>query len=383
MNAKTFRKAITAAVTAALICAALLLSGCGGSGSSAGASLEKTGSMDLSYATQFSVDYYADGTSHVKIGDGLEYLLVPEGTEAPDAGEGVTVIQTPVKKAYVAASSSMDLINAAGGMDSVMMTSTEANDWAIPEIREAVGSDKIRFIGKYSAPDYEALIEDEADIAIESTMIYHKPQVKEAIEELGIPVLVERSSYENDPLARLEWIKLYGLLFGREDEAEAFFDDAVAKVSSVDTASVKETPSVAFFSVNSAGAVVVRKPGDYITKMIETAGGRYALDGITPEEDNALSTVNMQMEAFYDKAVGADILIYNSAIESDLSSVSDLTALSEQFEDFAAVKSGNVWCTNKNVYQKTTGAADMITELNRIFAGAPDDSGMEYFHKLK
>jgi hypothetical protein len=183
------------------------------------------------------------------------------------------------------------------------MTSTEAKDWAIPEIRGAVGSDKIRFIGKYSAPDYEALIEDEADIAIESTMIYHKPQVKEAIEELGIPVLVERSSYENDPLARLEWIKLYGLLFGREDEAEAFFDDAVAKVSSVDTASVKETPSVAFFSVNSAGAVVVRKPGDYITKMIETAGGRYALDGITPEEDNALSTMNMQMEAFYEARI--------------------------------------------------------------------------------
>jgi iron complex transport system substrate-binding protein len=44
--------------------------------------------------------------------------------------------------------------------------------------------------------------------------------------------------------------------------------------------------------------------------MIETAGGCYALDDITDEEDNALSTMNMQMEAFYDKAVNADILIY-------------------------------------------------------------------------
>jgi iron complex transport system substrate-binding protein len=344
----------------------------------------KTAQTDMAaLKTELGTQKTEMGTLKTEMGTLKSELSTLQGAEAPDAGKDITVIRTPVKKAYVAASSSMDLINAVGGMDSVIMTSTEAKDWAIPEIREAVGSDKIRFIGKYSAPDYEALIEDEADIAIESTMIYHKPQVKEAIEELGIPVLVERSSYENDPLARLEWIKLYGLLFGREDEAEAFFDDAVAKVSSVDTASVKETPSVAFFSVNSAGAVVVRKPGDYITKMIETAGGRYALDGITPEEDNALSTMNMQMEAFYDKAVGADILIYNSAIESDLSSVSDLTALSEQFEDFAAVKSGNVWCTNKNVYQKTTGAADMITELNMIFAGADDDSGMEYFHKLK
>jgi hypothetical protein len=34
------------------------------------------------------------------------------------------------------------------------------------------------------------------------------------------------------------------------------------------------------------------------------------------------------------------------------------------------------------MFQKTTGAAGMIVEMNRIFAGAKDDEGMEYFHKL-
>ena len=146
---------------------------------------------------------------------------------------------------------------------------------------------------------------------------------------------------------------------------------------------MKEAPSVAFFSVNSNGSVVVRKPGDYVTKMIETAGGTYALDGIIDEEDNALSTMNMQMEAFYDKAVDADILIYNSTIEGGLGSIDELRALSDKFDDFAAVKSGNVWCTDASTFQRTTGAADMIVDLNRIFAGAADDSGLEYFHKLK
>ena len=128
--------------------------------------------------------------------------------------------------------------------------------------------------------------------------------------------------------------------------------------------------------------MVVRKPGDYVTKMIETAGGTYALDGITEEEDNALSTMNMQMEAFYDKAVDADILIYNSTIEGSLESISDLTALSDKFADFKAVKEGRVWCTDASTFQKTTGVADMTVEMNRIFAGAEDDSDMEYFHKL-
>ena len=51
-------------------------------------------------------------------------------------------------------------------------------------------------------------------------MILHTPEVKEQLEHFGIPVLVERSSYESDPLARMEWIKLYGILLGREEQAE-------------------------------------------------------------------------------------------------------------------------------------------------------------------
>jgi len=348
----------------------------------------RTGSMELKYADQFSVDYYDDGVAVVRIEDGLDYLVIDGSGELPDwlSEEDIkemTVINAPAQKAYNAASSAMDLIDAAGAIGQVAMTSTQESDWSIDKIRKLVGDGAIRYIGKYRAPDYEALVEEDVDLAIESTMIYHNPQVKEAIEELGIPVLVERSSYESEPLGRVEWIKLYGLLFGKEDEAQAFFDESEAKMKAIDTDAVKDSPSVAFFSVNSNGSVVVRKPGDYVTKMIETAGGIYAPDGIADEEDNALSTMNMQMEAFYEKAVDADILIYNSTIEGGLGSISDLTALSDEFNDFAAVKNGNVWCTDASTFQKTTGAADMTVEMNRIFAGADDDSGMEYFHKLK
>ena len=378
---------------AALAAAVLCLASCSSEGDGAGSAFDdhKTGSMDLQYATQFHVDYYDDDVKAVSIEDGLSYLLVPGEPDSDmpewlteENTEGYTVIRTPVTRAYIAASSAMDIINAVDALDDVLMTSTQASDWAIPEIKEKVESGEIRYVGKYRAPDYEALVEEDIGLAVESTMIYHNPQVKEAIEELGIPVLVERSSYENDPLGRLEWIKLYGLLFGKEDEADEYFAEAVEKVDSFDTASIETIPDVAFFSVNSGGAVVVRKPGDYVTKMIEMAGGQYALDGLdTGDEDNALSTMNMQMEAFYDMAVDSDILIYNSAIESDLQSIDDLTALADQFSDFRAVKEGNVWCTNKSMFQKTTGAADMIVEMNKIFAGTEDDGGFEYFHKLK
>ena len=398
MTAITGKAGKTAKILLVLMAmlAVLLCAGCGSRDKAAETIEEKadsileehkTGSMELEYADQFHVDYYEDGIAVVTIEDGLQYLVIEGSDELPEwlpdeeIGE-MTIICAPARSVYLAASSAMDLIDAAGALDSVKMTSTQAKDWGIDKIRKLVEDGTIQYIGKYRAPDYEALLEGDIDLAIESTMIYHNPQIKEEIEEVGIPVLVERSSYEADPLGRLEWIKLYGLLLGKSEEAESFFNAAVEKIKSVDTDAVAEAPSVAFFSVNSNGSVVVRKPGDYVTKMIETAGGTYALDGITEEEDNALSTMNMQMEAFYDKAVDADILIYNSTIEGSLESISDLTALSDKFADFRAVKEGRVWCTDASTFQKTTGVADMTVEMNRIFAGAEDDSDMEYFHLL-
>ena len=371
---------------------AMVFSGCGSgdNGDSQGNSMDKhlTGTMELKYADQFRVSFYDDNIAVIEVEDGLKYLAADDPDNLPgwlpeDISGEMTVIPTPAHSVYNAASSAMDLIDAADAIDSVIMTSTQAGDWSIEKIKDLVESDKIRYIGKYRAPDYEALLEEDVDLAIESTMIYHTPQVKEAIEELGIPVLVERSSYESEPLGRLEWIKLYGLLLGKTEEAQEFFDGAVSKLEEIDTDAVKEAPSAAFFSVNSNGSVVVRKPGDYVTKMIEMAGGTYALSDITDVEDNALSTMNMQMEAFYDKAVEADILIYNSTIEGGLEKISDLTQLADSFSDFKAVKSGNVWCTDASTFQKTTGAADMILEMNRIFSGKTDGEEMEYFHKLK
>ena len=91
----------------------------------------------------------------------------------------------------------------------------------------------MEYAGKYSAPDYERIVDKSCSLAIESTMIYHCPQVKEQLENLGVPVLVERSSYEADPLGRMEWIKLYGVLTGKEQLAEELFEKEIKELENV------------------------------------------------------------------------------------------------------------------------------------------------------
>ena len=128
----------------------------------------------------------------------------------------------------------------------------------------------------------------------------------------------------------------------------------------------------------------MRKPGDYVAKMITMAGGTYVPQSAEEEEENALSTMNMQMEEFYAKAKDADYIIYNSTIDGELKTIDELLSKSKLLADFKAVKNGNVWCTGKNLFQETTGLGTMIEDIHTMLT-TDDDSldELTYMHKLK
>ncbi len=329
-----------------------------------------TDRMQLDYATQFEVALRKDGCAEIFIGDD-RFLLVPKDMTAPETD--MTVIQQPVKNIYNAASSSLDLFDGLGRLGDVTMCSTKYEDWSLPAVRDAMDSGSLKFVGKYSAPDYEQLTD--CGLAIESTMIYHTPEVKEKLSSLGIPVLTERSSYESHPLGRLEWIKLYGLILGIPDEAQSYFEKKKAVFTSVTAANPDgDKPKTAFFYIAPNGYVIIRKPGDYVSEMIRLAGGEYLFDGADLGfDENALSTANIQFEVFYEYAADADILIYNSTIDRDTDTIAEMIEKQPMLADLPAVKSGKVWVTEQNMFQQTTGAAEMIADLATVFNGSGED----------
>ena len=295
--------------------------------------------------------------------------------------EDIVPVFQPLDHIYLAATSAMDLFAGLDSVDRITLSGTDASGWYIEAARQAMEAGQMVYAGKYSAPDYERILADGCDLAVESTMILHSPEVKEQLERLGIPVLVERSSYESHPLGRMEWIRLYGVLLGKDEEAEAVFQEK--------TAALKDLPewestgkTAAFFYITGNGSVNVRKSGDYVAKMIAMAGGTY-VPADEEGEENALSTTNMQLEAFYAAAKDADVLIYNSAVDGELKNMDQLLEKSSLLADFKAVKEGNVWCTGKNLFQETLGLADMIRDLHLVLTEEnPDPESLTYLHHL-
>ena len=201
-------------------------------------------------------------------------------------------------------------------------------------------------------------------------MILHKPEVIEQLSKLGVPTLIERSSYENDPLGRMEWIKVYGVLFGKEELAGQIFEEKTAAVRELMN-SAPTGRSAAFFYINGSGSVTVHKPGGYVSRMVELAGGKYLPEG-EAENDSALSTENMQLESFYAAARDADVLIYNASIDAPISSINELLAKDALFADFKAVQEGNVWCTGKSFYQATDIVGEMIRDIHLALTGGAE-----------
>ena len=373
---------------AALILVAALLAGCSAAPASLGSSapegkeipgLTWESGMELEYATEFAVDYYAGGYALIEVIGDCRYLVVPEGREVPEGLDGsIKVLQQPLDTIYLQATSAMALFDRIDGLDAIRLVGTRKDGWYVEGAVAAMEEGKMLFSGSYSQPDYELMMEEGCNLAIESTMILHAPKVQEMIEQLGIPVFVEHASYEKHPLGRTEWVKVYGVMLDREKEAEEFFKTQTEAIRQF--ADMENTgKTVAFFYLASNGSVNVRATTDYVPKMIEIAGGNYIFTDIS-DPDTKRSSISLTMEEFYNTAVDADFLIYNAAIDDPIYTIDELIAKDSLFADFKAVKSGDVWCTGKYLFQATDITGELIVDFNHMLTGQED---MHFLYKLK
>ena len=341
------------------------------------AELVKTGSMELQYAEYFTVDYYEGGYKLLTtLPDAKKYLLVPEGQSVPEDLEDVCILQEPLDQIYLVASGVMDMFASLDAVDQIRFSGQKQENWYIQKAKDAMAAGTMVYAGKYSKPDYELLVSEGCDLAIENRMITHSPEVVEMMESFDIPVMIEYSSYEQHPLGKVEWVKFFGALTGKEAEAEEAFA-VLEKVSNGE----KTGKTIAFFYVTSNGLIQVRQSTDYIPELIELAGGRYIFDDLE-DSGSGRSTLNMQVEDFYAGARDADILIYNSSIDGGVTTVDELIGKCNILKDFKAVQEGQVYCTTNDMYQQSMAIGYLLQDMHTVLTEG-DTGELRYLFPLQ
>ena len=357
--------------------------------------IEYLSTDEMQYATGFKIYRLEDGFDLISVRDGRYYLCIPEGASIsglPDFGEGIVslspigdsdtqliAINKPLDSIYLAASAVMCQFDAIDAVELLKLSGTQRDDWFVESAKEAMDSGTLLYGGKYSAPDYEMMVAENVDLAIENTMILHSPKVIEKLEKLKIPTFIDWSSYEDSILGRLEWIKVYGLLTGREDKATKAFLQQEDMIEAIDAHSL-DGKTVAVFSVNTRHQITTKKGNDYLVKMIEAAGGTYLLpEGVSDENNQSQATISV--EAFYDYAKDADILIYNAVIEDPPKTLKELSAMDGTFADYKAVLSGQVYVAKGSMYQLASRSGTIAESIYEVLSGKKEET--EYIYKLK
>ena len=178
-------------------------------------------------------------------GNVVKYLIVPEDVEIP-AGldKEMIVINQPVDSTYAAAEGAMVILDELGQEGMIAAVGCEKEDCVIESIADAMEEDQIVYAGSYEEPDYKKLLKSQWNLSIFPSEILpgeedEKEEEEEKLERLEkiierhtileVPMLVDRSDDEEEELAKKEWIKVYGVLFGCEEKAAELFDAFVAE----------------------------------------------------------------------------------------------------------------------------------------------------------
>ena len=363
------------------------------------------------------------GKKSAKSGTTAEPRFTARSSEANSANKEkkgdaleLTVLQQPLTTTYVAASAVMAPLCDLGAVRQIRFSGLREEGWYVDEARAAMKEGTMLFAGKYSEPDYETLLREGCDLALESTMIYRAPEVTEKLNALGIPVYIDYSSYEPHVLGRLEWVRVYGALFGHEERAQQWYAsesdriraiqkdaekasvgaaqigksteksgtktsvDSKNKTSSTKTgsesagqdATAVQRPTVVYFYVNASGQIQVRQPNDYIPELLELAGARYLAPDMSGLGGSRKSNVTVSLEDFYSSCRDADYLIYSATLDRPLSSIQELLGKNALFADFKAVKEGHVYTTDKDFYQLSDRMADFAEDVSRMLQGQGD-----------
>ena len=368
-----------------------LLVSCGGRQTTA--SQEAGDTVSLKYATQLSIVRYQDYTEVTvknpwKEGKILHrYLLVPDSIEpqdipltSPHSPLTSTIVRTPLRRSVMFTTVHCAMLMSFGCEHSIAGVA-DLKYIKIPWIQEQVKAGHIMDVGEGMSPMVEKIIDQRPDALFLSP--FENSGGYGRLEEIGIPIIECAEYMEPSPLARAEWLRFYGMLFGCEQKADSLFavvDSSYNALKGLFTVDSLQ-PSVLLDKVTGSVWYV---PGGRSTigQMIQDAGGNYPW-----ADDDHSGSVSLPFEAVLEKAGEADVWLFRYSSDHDITP-GELLSEHHGYNQFKAFRSGEMYgCDVERslFYEESPFRPDWLLGdyIHILHPNTPNLPPLRYYKKVK
>ena len=305
--------------------------------------------LQPSYAKGFSA-FKADDYTKIEVftpwpgaTDTLTYYLVPKEKTVPEYIKQEAIIRTPITKIISCSTVDIPLLEAVG-MENTLIGFPEHKYISAKKTRARIDSGFVKDIGNLMSLNTEMVMELAPDVIVGFSSNSDNKAFN-LLKRSGIQTLMNGSWLEPHPLGRAEWIKVYGYLFNKEQQAESYFTtiETNYKNAVVLAKQVKIPPTV--LSGNMYKDVWYVPGGNsYAAKLITDANGNYLWKNNTDT-----GSLSLSFESVYDKASNADIWIGGGKLNTR----NELINFEEKYSLFNAVNNNAVY--SKDLKKGPTG----------------------------
>ncbi|MDE2799567.1 MAG: ABC transporter substrate-binding protein, partial [Gemmatimonadota bacterium] len=298
--------------------------------------------LSLQYAQGFSVDYFDSYRVVTVSGNGIQkkfqYVLVQRGHESPDGYEGVPRIEIPVRTVIATSTTHLPHLEKLGevhslvGIDNIKYVSSEA-------VNRRFAAGELVEVGRDRSIDLEKVLVLQPDLVMTDSQAQDNSLL--ALQEAGVPVVVNAAYAEPSLLGRVEWIKFVGAFFHKEEQASAQFDSIVVRYevhrALTQSLPVDKRPAV-FVGSLWRGTWFMSGGKTYAAQLLRDAGANYLWG-----DDDSQQGLALDFETVYEKAHDADCWI---TMRNEWRSRDGVVAEDERYRKFTAFENGNVFNAN-------------------------------------
>lgn len=307
---------------------------------------------EVEYAAGFSVEYHnnyklvsVQPWPNAAEEEWQQYVLVQCGTPAPEDLADLPVIEVPVNRFVATATTMLPHLEAQGvldrlvGIDTVLYTNTQAviERFENGELVEVAP-------GGMGEINVEILIDLEPDVVM-AQQFWSGGTTYSALEEAGVPFVVNSDYADTSPLGQAEWGKYISLFFNTEALANEVFDGVAQRYNElVELVSTVEERPTAIAGSPYEGTWYVAAGDSYLAQLLADAGADYIFADVEG------TSVPMDFEAVLEQGIDSD---YWVNINQFWATTDDMLAADERFAEFAAFQNGNLW--NNNLIMNANG----------------------------